>query len=143
MIRVQRDRPDEAGAPIRPQPPWFVKAEESAALARREAIRHRPSRGVYGHDHVRAALEKLFCDKCAYCESKITPGFAWEVEHFRPKKSVAERPDHPGYYWLAYEWTNLLPSCTLCNQRRRDKPRWGDCSLAGSGGKGDQSPLSR
>jgi hypothetical protein len=23
---------------------------------------------------------------------------------------------HPGYYWLAYDWRNLLPSCTVCNQ---------------------------
>jgi hypothetical protein len=24
--------------------------------------------------------------------------------------------DHPGYYWLAYDWDNLLPSCQLCNE---------------------------
>lgn len=23
---------------------------------------------------------------------------------------------HPGYYWLAYDWKNLLPTCTVCNQ---------------------------
>jgi hypothetical protein len=23
---------------------------------------------------------------------------------------------HPGYYWLAYKWTNLLPTCITCNQ---------------------------
>ena len=22
---------------------------------------------------------------------------------------------HPGYYWLAYEWTNLLLACSACN----------------------------
>jgi hypothetical protein len=27
--------------------------------------------------------------------------------------------EHPGYYWLAYEWTNLLPSCYDCNSFRR------------------------
>ncbi len=23
---------------------------------------------------------------------------------------------HPGYYWLAYDWRNLLPACVKCNQ---------------------------
>ena len=23
---------------------------------------------------------------------------------------------HPGYYWLAYDWRNLLPSCIVCNE---------------------------
>ncbi len=26
---------------------------------------------------------------------------------------------HPGYFWLAYDWDNLLPSCILCNQLNR------------------------
>ena len=60
------------------------------------------------------------------------------MEHFRPKGGVTDEDDntiflkddhcslardesgapipHPGYYWLAYEWRNLLPSCTVCNQ---------------------------
>ena len=89
---------------------------------------------------MRAALEKLFYDKCAYCESKITVS-EWNVEHFRPKGRVAERPGHPGYYWLTYDWDNLFPACALCNQRRKDKPRWGDLSYGKTGGKSDQFPL--
>jgi hypothetical protein len=27
--------------------------------------------------------------------------------------------NHPGYYWLAYEWDNLLPSCIDCNRFRK------------------------
>ena len=27
---------------------------------------------------------------------------------------------YPGYYWLAYEWSNLFYSCQLCNQRFKD-----------------------
>ena len=23
--------------------------------------------------------------------------------------------EHPGYFWLAYNWKNLLPSCQNCN----------------------------
>jgi hypothetical protein len=61
-------------------------------------------------------LRELFYNKCAYCESDL--GDAIEIEHFRPKGGVHQLP-HPGYWWLAHEWTNLLPSCVPCNQRRR------------------------
>lgn len=61
---------------------------------------------------------------------------AGDAEHFRPKGSVAQLvgsngstkkvkvriqlPDgstiyHPGYFWLAYNWRNLLPACKYCN----------------------------
>lgn len=64
-------------------------------------------------------LDKLFKRKCAYCETKYEAVAARDVEHFRPKGAVAKAPQHPGYWWLAAEWTNLLPSCPACNQRRR------------------------
>jgi uncharacterized protein (TIGR02646 family) len=142
MIRLERDRKDPAGAPIRPRDPWTELAREALKAALQETEAHEARREVYGHDRVREALEALFHDKCAYCESKVTAVTDWPVEHFRPKGSVAERPDHPGYYWLAYDWTNLYLSCTLCNERRRDRARWGDCSRAGTGGKADQFPLA-
>jgi uncharacterized protein (TIGR02646 family) len=110
-------------------------------LAEREAGHHDPADGIYAADQVKAALEKLFHDKCAYCESKPTASADWDVEHFRPKGRVAERSDHPGYYWLVYAWVNLYPSCQHCNQRRKDPPRWGDLRYAETGGKGDQFPL--
>ncbi len=86
------------------------------------------------------ALETLFHGKCAYCETKLTEG--WNVDHHRPKKRVKERPDHPGYYWLAYEWTNLYPACNGCNQHLRDRPHW-DANQQNdrAAGKADQFPL--
>jgi len=142
MIRLRRNRQDPDGNLIRPAPPWPQLAQEALAEALHEAEAHKAKREVYAHDLVRAALEELFHGKCAYCESRVTARSDWPVEHFRPKGRVAERPDHPGYYWLAYEWTNLYLACTLCNERRRDRARWGDCSFAGTtGGKADQFPL--
>jgi hypothetical protein len=38
-----------------------------------------------------------------------------EIEHYRPKKAVS-KTQHAGYYWLCYEWSNLLPSCNKCNR---------------------------
>lgn len=79
-----------------------------------------------------------FFGKCAYCEVRIKGNHRVDVEHFRPKAEVTDengRPvyllddegnvvldangvpvKHPGYYWLAYDWTNLLPACADCDQ---------------------------
>lgn len=140
MIFLRRNRNDENGNPIRPSEEWFEDARAATEGATQERHNHNADSNIYGHEHVRAALERLFYYKCAYCRSDITR-MDWNVEHFRPKASVAERKNHPGYYWLTYEWSNLYPSCTFCNQRRRDKPIWGDLKYAGAAGKMDQFPL--
>ena len=71
-----------------------------------------------------------FRGRCAYCESYIADFQHGDIEHFRPKKGVTDENDfpvrisksdgsegdHPGYFWLAYSWKNLLPSCITCNQ---------------------------
>jgi hypothetical protein len=78
-----------------------------------------------------------FYGKCAYCEAKFILTETGDVEHYRPKGAVTDERDqrimitirgkrpkpHPGYYWLAYDWKNLLPSCSLCN--RPSRPRAG------------------
>lgn len=69
---------------------------------------------TYRHSTVRNRLSSLYKDKCAYCETK-DPEF--EIEHYRPKRGVKDE-DHHGYYWLSYEWTNLLPACHDCNKTR-------------------------
>jgi hypothetical protein len=61
-------------------------------------------------------LADLFDSKCAYCEAKFTPVSFGDVEHYRPKGSVSEDPNHKGYYWLAYNPANYLPACQLCNE---------------------------
>lgn len=68
MIRIARDRTDDASVPIRPDSDWFERARQAMEAAKREGGDHQPRPDVYGHPLVRAALEKLFYDKCAYCE---------------------------------------------------------------------------
>jgi uncharacterized protein (TIGR02646 family) len=63
-------------------------------------------------------LLRLFHHKCAYCEAYFDHVDFGDVEHYRPKKRVEGEPTHPGYYWMAYDERNLLPSCKLCNQAR-------------------------
>ncbi len=40
------------------------------------------------------------------------------VDHYRPKKRVKGEDGHPGYYWLTYEWSNLISSCGVCNNKK-------------------------
>jgi uncharacterized protein (TIGR02646 family) len=75
---------------------------------------------LYGHQDVKSALKVAQNEKCCFCEAKITHISYGDVEHFRPKAGwvqAGEPINKPGYYWLAYEWDNLLLSCEICNQR--------------------------
>lgn len=87
---------------------------------------------------VKHELSKLFNGKCWYTESKQV-GTDTDVDHFRPKKRVAEVRDknkpHPGYWWLAFRLENYRYSCIFANRRRRD------VETDGTGGKADHFPL--
>lgn len=79
-------------------------------------------------------LEQVFHFKCAYCESPLElDRYHGDAEHYRPKGQVTivgsrgtkqrarcmlpdgTEIDHPGYFWLAYNWRNLVPACSFCN----------------------------
>ncbi len=140
MIWIDRNRVFD-GKPIKPSANWCKRAKLKTDTAISEGMEHEVT-SLYKDDEVKNALEKLFYDKCAYCETRPTPSNPWDVEHYRPKGRVAERPDdHPGYYWLAYTWENLFPSCLFCNQKRKDRPRYDDPVFLSAGGKLDQFPI--
>jgi uncharacterized protein (TIGR02646 family) len=61
------------------------------------------------------ALLKLSHGKCAYCEEPFTNSFP-QIDHYLAK---VLRPD------LAFEWTNLLPACEVCNTRKRSQDHEG------------------
>lgn len=82
----------------------------------------------------RDALSKLSHGKCWYVECK-NPGTDDDIDHFRPKSGVTEDRDHPGYYWLAFEWTNFRLSC-----HRSNRPRI-NTATGETGGKGGNFPL--
>lgn len=96
-------------------------------------------------------LLALFRRKCAYCEVQIDNSQPGDVEHFRPKGRVVDenfKPirvdhpafgniDHPGYFWLAYTWTNLFPSCADCNRYRKH----GGIDQVSGAGKADRFPV--
>lgn len=76
----------------------------------------------------------FFYGKCAYCESLIIADQPGDIEHFRPAQGVTDienKPvivesdkgsvEHVGYYWLAYDWRNMLPACRDCNSPSKTK----------------------
>ena len=69
---------------------------------------------VYAHDSVKEQMMKDQHGKCAYCEQYKNGDFGC-VEHYRPKGGFGSPLQKPGYYWLAYDWQNLLFSCSECN----------------------------
>jgi hypothetical protein len=64
-----------------------------------------------------------------------------EVEHYRPKGRIKKENItgyiSPGYWWLAADWDNLLPSCIDCNRKRQHKTKNAQVTL----GKADHFPL--
>lgn len=77
---------------------------------------------AYKEESVKKALEKLFFGKCAYCEGRYSGIHPVDIEHWRPKAEVIVdelgKERRYGYYWLAADWENLLPSCIDCNRVR-------------------------
>lgn len=71
---------------------------------------------AYKQKEVITAINALFKNKCAYCESRYSATSPTDVEHFRPKARVSDEAGHRGYWWLASTWTNLLASCIFCNR---------------------------
>lgn len=76
---------------------------------------------VYGDSAIKQALEDAQYGKCCFCEVKVKHVAYGDIEHFRPKggfrQNESDSLGKPGYYWLAYDWDNLLFSCQICNQR--------------------------
>lgn len=115
-----------------------------AIIDKWEANRHLESKDfktTVWRDIKKFLIDNVFHHKCAYCETNLVEARQdADAEHFRPKLAVnyKEKPeqdnrkyinanvtdvsqnppeviDHPGYFWLAYNWKNLLPACRFCN----------------------------
>jgi uncharacterized protein (TIGR02646 family) len=71
---------------------------------------------------VKKDLLAMSSGKCAYCESVLLSSSNGELDHFRPKGGARGlnneyAPLH--YWWLAYEWANLLIACQVCNSKHK------------------------
>lgn len=120
---------------------WTAWIDEARAETKKNiSLMRRNRRITYKaklYKKMRQVIFDGFNGKCAYCEAKFILTETGDVEHYRPKGAITDEWDkrimitrrgkrpkpHPGYYWLAYDWQNLLPSCSLCN--RPSRPRGG------------------
>jgi uncharacterized protein (TIGR02646 family) len=98
----------------------YLEALRKAKKAKKAKLPKKPSIAfaMYKDATVKALLVEMFDGKCAYCESFYSSTQPVDVEHYRPKGAVDGDNEHPGYYWLAATWENLLPSCIDCNRKR-------------------------
>ncbi len=116
-------------------PNWSTKATDRTAVYSR-AQKYTGGTEFWGD--IKQVYIDLQHEKCAYCETKLQGAAlaskVHEVEHFRPKSSVAAWPNRKkkhwksfpatiptgdastnGYYLLAYNPFNYAIACTRCN----------------------------
>lgn len=112
MIRIDRgDVPDHLDLIA-----WFCVSDAEEALKRGQ-------RPIFkGYQSARSPLYRAQHGKCATCEMQCLETQN-PTEHFRPKAKVTSDPNYVtspvGYWWLAWNWDNLLFSCTTCNSQAR------------------------
>jgi hypothetical protein len=82
-----------------------ASAIEQAILSKGK--KHKFDNKIYGSKTAKEKLKEIFNKKCAFCETNTHAGAHKDVEHYRYKSL---------YYWLGYEWTNLLLACQICNR---------------------------
>ncbi len=124
MIKIDRTR-------IAPPPELLEAAQHEAVKAQEfytdpDNIRYgKPFNfRAYRVSGVRERLLELFHDKCAFCESKLGVSTQLDIDQFRPKAMAVNHDgsiDKPGYWWLAWEWSNLYPACPLCNRTKANR----------------------
>lgn len=99
-------------------------AAEIAALKKMDAatlLLYKYKNTLYGGAEVKDKLKHLQNDKCCFCEATVSHVAHGDVEHYRPKAGWVQKDKDkltkPGYYWLAYDFSNLYLSCQICNQK--------------------------
>lgn len=132
-MEALREKPEAAALIEAAKTAATVVEAETDPDARRELIKKKRKcwtnfRGLLEQSDVGA--------KCWYTES-CNPGTDDDVDHFRPKNGLAERPDdHPGYWWEALNWRNFRLSCHRSNRLRTSDEE--DATL----GKGEHFPIA-
>ena len=115
--------------PAPPSLPPRWAAVHAARVAAVDALTTQADRATYikkkgSWGLLKGWLSGIGGQKCWYCETKSTRA-PFDVDHFRPKLGVTVDGvcliEHPGYYWLAYEWSNFRLSCQRCNRPEKDE----------------------
>jgi hypothetical protein len=137
MLRLQRPEPSAAFTSGRQAK--ALENERARILAAINAgQKPKISKALWGR--FKSEFAAVQHDRCGYCESNVIANHRGDVEHFAPKNDVRQFTGQPGeegvqiphsaslkgrspapfsdlgYWWLAYDWTNFLLSCVVCNQ---------------------------
>ena len=108
--------------------PEYLKSDDVAlAIEKMEYFYSLDNRAQLRHDFplkkeidrkLKEILHEKFHGKCGYCEIKITEPQAGVVDRFRPHNGVRDEKEYfkDLYWWLTYEWNNLIYSCKECHQ---------------------------
>jgi hypothetical protein len=100
------------------QAPEIIQSVEFKDFIRQMLLDKQYKKNNTYHEPLSDRLNE-FHSKCAYCESGVNrAGYYLTVDHYRPKGKLMDDRSHPGYYWLGYEWSNLLPACPICNSKK-------------------------
>ena len=112
------------------EPPGLGDARrEGLSRARAAFNAHGPGseelrESLTGYDLAKKPLFKAQHRKCAYCERRVGLG-GQPTEHYRPKAEAwrhmrgdpSSDIDRARYWWLTWEWRNLLFACVTCNSK--------------------------
>ena len=106
MIKVNRRAISKPAILVQREKDWLVDLGIADSSGKRRLIKTAESN--YNHKSVRKALQLLFHDKCAYCESIITHISTPQIDHYKPKSRYRNH---------CFSWNNLLLACGVCNSR--------------------------
>lgn len=67
---------------------------------------------------LKKSLHEVFHGKCGYCETGIDSTVLGTIDRYRPNNGVRDKSEfHQDlYWWLTFEWDNLIYCCKECNQ---------------------------
>jgi uncharacterized protein (TIGR02646 family) len=119
MIRIDRST-------VTPPAQWQARAERAtemlAKVVRRGEFRY--DAALMRAPELREALGLLFHGKCAYCETSVDIAAKPDTAHFRPRTTAVDldgTTTKPGYWWLAYAWSNVYVACQQCNRNKGNR----------------------
>lgn len=117
MIKIANRQPEPTA--LRSNKVEQLKRKIAAKIAAGLKVASDEYTSYWHDDTIRKSLWESQQKKCCYCERKRELKRESDVEHFRPKAAITEDPSHPGYWWLAYDWTNYLYACKPCNEAHK------------------------
>jgi uncharacterized protein (TIGR02646 family) len=121
-----------------PAPPFFSSQAHSRLQAETDAhFEHYSSekrrmrftfKSAKFAGQVKPLLLERFASKCAYCESPFFSPQDANIDYFRPRNGARGFKEQPNsgrqgfyenlYWWLAWDWNNLLLACAICDTRK-------------------------